>query len=294
MSENNDNNETATDTEQSHGLYFHTSDGQVAPTRIVPSPRAKRRRRIAAAVAVLAVLGAGVGGYALHQAGVQQGREQVSASTPATAPSPDPTITGTDTMCGGRHVVTLGGKRYLLVDGGASRGPATLIDVDANQRDGACAIGAADSAHTAQNLIGWDRDTLGCVRLAVVDGREWILSSGWGLIPAAGRVAGTAGYGDEASKRDDSQCRPTIRFGEKNPDGTTPTNPAPPVVPPIEDTQGYRIDSRIKCPSTDSKWERYRYVPALRTCIPFATDGTGFKIRADEGTSDHDRVTPGG
>ncbi|CPR70148.1 hypothetical protein [Mycobacteroides abscessus] len=92
MSENNETNTTA---ESKPGLYFHTSDGQVAPTRIAPSPRAKRRRRLTAAAAVLAALGGGVGGYALHQSGVQQGKAEVRAQVFAAAskpaePVPDP------------------------------------------------------------------------------------------------------------------------------------------------------------------------------------------------------------
>lgn len=115
MTEYNENYETD---DKKPGLYFHISDGQVAPTRIVPSPRAKRHRRVLAVAAVLAVLSAGIGGYALHQHGVAEGREQASAPVPETAPSPDPTITGTDTICGGRYVVTAGGKGYLLVVSG--------------------------------------------------------------------------------------------------------------------------------------------------------------------------------
>lgn len=197
-----------------------------------------------------------------------------SSSAPAAQP---PTVSATDTTCGGRYVIAAGGKRYLLVDGGR----ATLIDIDANQRDQPCATGAADAAHTAQNLIGWDRDTQGCVRLAVVDGRQWIISTGWGLIPADGRIAGTEKYGKEASEHDDSRCRPTIRFGEKNADGTTPTDPAPPTVPPVEDTRGYLIDSRVQCPWDDSKWEQFHFVPTLGTCVPFASDGSRFKVRGD-------------
>ncbi|MGV0675730.1 hypothetical protein ABQE62_05990 [Mycolicibacterium fortuitum] len=246
-------------------------------TKTAPAGHAKRRRAVIATASALAVLGVTVGGYALHHAGVKQGREQVSAATPVTAPLPDPTIAGTDTMCGGRYVITAGGKRYLLVDGGR----ATLIDIDANQRDEPCATGAADAAHTAQNLVGWDRDTRGCVRLAVIDGRQWIISTGWGLIPAKGRVAGTDRSGDAESERDGDKCSPAIRFGEKNADGTTPADPAPPVVPPIEDTAGYLIDSAVKCPSTDNRWQQFRFVPALGACIPFSTDGTGFKVRGD-------------
>lgn len=250
-------------------------------TEAAPAGRTKRHRRAVAAGAVLAVIGVGVGGVALHQHGVQQGHRRVSDTSSVTAPSSDPTIAGTAKMCGGRFVVTVGTKRYLLVDSGVGDAQTTLIDIDANQRDEPCAKGAPDASQTAQNLIGWDRDTQGCVRLAVVDGRQWILSSGWGLIPADGRIAGTEKYGKEASEHDDSRCRPTIWFGEKNADGTTPTDPAPPTVPPVEDTRGYLIDSRVQCPWDDSKWEQFHFVPTLNTCVPFATDGAGFKVRGD-------------
>lgn len=249
-----------------------------SPSRIAPI-RTKRHRRAVAAGAVLAVLSVGVGGVALHQHGVAQGRKQVSAPTLQAVPPMVSMRTDANAFCGGRFLVTVNGKRYLLVGSNAG-GDGQLVDVDAN-RYGQCAAGAPDQSQTAQNLVGWDRDTQGCVRLAVIDGREWILSSGWGLIPANGRVPGTEGYGNAESERDDSRCRPTIRFGEKNPDGTLPTDPAPPTVPPVEDTRGYLVDSRVKCPWDDSRWERYQYVPTLGTCVPFATDGSGFKVRGD-------------
>lgn len=245
-----------------------------------PAYSTKRRRALIAAAATLAVLGVGGGGYALHEMGVQQGREAAAAATVSTAPSPDPKIATTDAMCGGRFVVTVEGKRYLLVDGGATAGQLTLIDVDANQRDQPCATGAADAAHTAQRFTAWDRDTQGCVKTTVIDGREWIISNGWGLIPANGRVPGSDAYGKEASEQDAGKCQPVIRWGEKNADGTVPATP-PEIVPPIEDTAGYRIDSRVKCSWDDSKWEKFHFVPTLNTCVPFTTDGNGFKIRGD-------------
>lgn len=250
-------------------------------TETAPARHTTHRRVVIAAGATLAVLGVTAGGYALHQAGVNQGREQASAAAVPTAPTAEPTVTGTDDMCGGRFVITVEGKRYLMWTGNGSSatGQPKLIDVDANQRDQPCATGAADAAHSAQRFTTWDRDTQGCVKVAAVDGRLWILSSGWGLIPANGRVPGSDAYGKEASERDEGKCQPVIRWGEKNADGAVPATP-PVIVPPIEDTAGYRIDSRVKCPSPDSQWERFLYVPTLSTCVPFAVDG-GFKVRGD-------------
>jgi len=204
-------------------------------------------------------------------------------AAPSTAPAAQPpTVSTTDSMCGGRFVITVGGKRYLMWtgNGGTVTGQTKLIDVDANHRDEPCPQGAPDASHTAQRFTAWDRDTQGCVKTTVIDGREWIISSGWGLIPANGRVPGSDAYREEASERDQGLCRAQIRWDEKNSDGTIPATP-PVIVPPVEDTAGYLIDSRITCPSQDSQWERYRYVPTLKTCVPFSTDGTGFKVRGD-------------
>lgn len=251
-----------------------------------PAPGRTRRRAVIAAAATLAVLGVGVGGYAVHSVGVTQGREQVSAAAPTPVVSA-PQVTGTDTMCGGRYVISVGGKRYLLVASGFGKRDMKLIDVDVNHRDEPCASGSADEAHSAQRFVGWDRDTQGCVWTTMIDARQWIISDGWGLIPADGRIADTPGYGDAESERDGGKCSRQIDFAsmpkDLKPGDSVPMLPSPPVVPPIEDTAGYAIDSRVKCSSQDSRWERYRYVPTLGTCVPFSTDGSGFKIRADAG-----------
>src|SRR5690349_9116678 len=118
-------------------------------TDAAPAGRTKRHRRAVAAGAVLAVIGGGVGGVALHQHGVNQGREAAPSSS---APTAEPTVATTDTMCGGRFVVTAGGKRYLLVVSSFGDPRPKLIDIDANQRDAPCGEGYVGEAHTAQRF----------------------------------------------------------------------------------------------------------------------------------------------
>lgn len=93
MTENTNTNEVATE-QKRHGFFFRTSDGQEAAVTFGKSAR-RKRRRLTAAAAVLALLGVGVGGYALYAAGVEQGREEVRAQVFAAAskpaePMPDP------------------------------------------------------------------------------------------------------------------------------------------------------------------------------------------------------------
>lgn len=122
------------------------SDNEIQNTKPVSSIR-PRRRNVTAAVSVLAVLGIGVGGYVVHNAGVitgqQQGREQMrsmlidaAATASATAPVLD----------AGRRVgdaclttVKVGGATWVLPDdrGGAMR-RATAEERDALSEHAAC------------------------------------------------------------------------------------------------------------------------------------------------------------
>lgn len=188
MTENNE--AVQPNAEKKPGLYFHTSDGQVAPTRIVPSPRTKRRRRLTAAAAVLAVLGAGVGGVALHQAGVAkgraEGRSQVFAA-PAKPPTVSklPTLRSNDLTCGSRLELHTGdGKVYALMLDGPNDFRVLDVTAAAKEPSGGCSLvqmpgtpKTEDStgASSAQIRSGWDTQLNRCSRYVTIDGRRWVL-----------------------------------------------------------------------------------------------------------------------
>lgn len=150
-----------------------------------------------------------------------------------------PTARLVDTLCAGHAVVTVGGTDYEIIYHNRGTPSVNLIAVEHNQR----AIDAGhcddDGKGQAQSFRQWDHHTGGCVLVTRIDARDFIVSTGWGMIiPEPGRLAGPG-----ESPADACAGRASI-------------------VPPIEDAKGYAVD--------DETWEcgsDQVYIRALRQCF---------------------------
>lgn len=117
--------------------------------------------------------------------------------------------------------ITLGAKSYDAIFLGEA-GEVKLADPEQYLNETTC----TGRGPVAGVRIGYDRETTGCVRYTIIDGREWILSSGVGLIRGGdGRLA----------RETDADA---VAAGCGYPQFTHVTAP----VPPIEDVQGYRVE----------------------------------------------------
>lgn len=154
-----------------------------------PAERTKRRRTILAAGATLALLGVSAGGYALHQAGVKQGREQVSAASAPSVPaivSKPPTLRSNDATCGSRlELHAADGKVYALMLDGPNDFRVLDVTAAAKVPSGGCSLGRdipggpktedSTGASSAQIRSGWDTQLNRCSKFVTIDGRRWIL-----------------------------------------------------------------------------------------------------------------------
>ncbi|WP_100492751.1 hypothetical protein [Mycobacteroides abscessus] len=153
-------------------------------TETAPARHTKRRRAVIAAGATLALLGVTAGGYALHQSGVKQGREQVPAAAPATDPKP-PTLRSNDGTCGSRLELHSGDKVFALMLDGPNDFRVLDVTVAAKVPSGGCSLGRdipggpktedSTGASSAQIRSGWDTQLNRCSRYVTIDGRRWVL-----------------------------------------------------------------------------------------------------------------------
>lgn len=153
-------------------------------TETAPARHTTHRRAVIAAAATLAVLSVGGGGYALHQAGVAQGREQASAAAPVTNSQP-PKLRSNDATCGSRLELHADGKVYSLMLDGERDFRVVDITEESKQARGGCATGVqlpgaprtedSTGAWSAQIRSGWDTQLNRCSKFVTIDGRRWIL-----------------------------------------------------------------------------------------------------------------------
>lgn len=146
-----------------------------------------KHRAVVAAAVVLGVLGIGVGGAALHHAGVNQGREQAAAATtaaPVTAPTL-PVLRSNDGTCGSRLDLYADGRVYALMLDGERDFRVLDITEEAKEPGGGCSLGMqfpdgprtedSTGARSAKVLTGWDTQANRCAKFVTIDGRRWIL-----------------------------------------------------------------------------------------------------------------------
>lgn len=188
------------------------SDNENANEAVTSSaaPTPKRRNVIAAAV-TLAVLGVGVGGYALGNAHRDRSEAAAPAAVPAT-PSKLPALRSNDGTCGSRLDLYADGKVYALMLDGERDFRVLDITEESKEPGGGCSLGMqlpdspktedSTGARSAKVLTGWDTQDNRCARFTVIDGRRWILDAaetgGAYLAHGSGRIlAGDARCGGE-------------------------------------------------------------------------------------------------
>lgn len=143
-----------------------------------------KRRAVVAAAAVFAVLGIGVGGYAL---GFNADHDRPEpAAAPVTAPTL-PTLRSNDGVCGSRLELHSDGRVYALFLDGESDFRVLDITVEASKPGGGCSLGwvfpdsprTEDStgAESARVRTGWDTQTSRCAKFVTIDGRRWIIDA---------------------------------------------------------------------------------------------------------------------
>ncbi|NOR99721.1 hypothetical protein [Mycobacteroides abscessus] len=152
-------------------------------TETAPARHTKRRRVVIAAAATLAVIGVGVGGVALHQHGIAQGRAAVVAA-PVINSQP-PTLRSNDATCGSRLELHSGDKVYALMLDGPNEFRVLDVTAAAKVPSGGCSLGRdipggpktedSTGASSAQIRSGWDTHLNRCSRYVTIDGRRWLL-----------------------------------------------------------------------------------------------------------------------
>ncbi|MBE5469579.1 hypothetical protein [Mycobacteroides abscessus] len=176
-----------------------------------PAARTPKRRTVMAASATLAVLGVGVGGYALGNANHDRSEAAAPAAVPATAPAL-PVLRSNDGTCGSRLELHANGKLYALMLDGENDFRVLDITEESKRPGGGCSLGMqfpdgprtedSTGAQSAKVLTGWDTQDNRCTRFTVIDGRRWILDAaqagGTYLAHGGGRIlAGDARCGGE-------------------------------------------------------------------------------------------------
>lgn len=170
------------------------------------------RRATIAASAVFAVLGIGVGGYAL---GTNASHDRSEAAAPAAAPVTTPTLPvlrSNDGTCGSRLELHADGRVYALMLDGENDFRVLDITAEASKPGGGCSLGwvfpdsprTEDStgAESAKIRTGWDTQTNRCAKFVTIDGRRWVLDAaetgGAYLAHGGGRIlAGDSRCGGE-------------------------------------------------------------------------------------------------
>lgn len=140
--------------------------------------RPSRRVTIAAA-AVFAVLGIGVGGYAL---GFNANHDRPE---PAAAPVTAPVLRSNDGTCGSRLDLYADGRVYALMLDGERDFRVLDITEESKRPGGGCSLGMqfpdgprtedSTGARSAKVLTGWDTQANRCAKFVTIDGRRWIL-----------------------------------------------------------------------------------------------------------------------